>query len=675
MAASILLRGELHAHVDSSVAARSVRALKVDEPLELDGVLDEPFWKRADIATGFINARTQELDPLITHVRIAYTRTHLYVGVECWDDNMEEVNATERREDRFYRGDDYLQLHIDPGHNHRTKYGFFSNPIGTRLDGIEGFSGSSWTTGWSAEWDLAAKMLDDRWVFEMRIPFGAMNFRKADGQSWGINFTRWSPGRDSISFWNFSPTDSYRPHNFGHLTDLDLADATFDRNLEVAPYVSGRRDFGDNSDSVIEAGVDTSFRLTPYVIAALTLNPDFGQVEADADTIELRDTERFLPERRLFFREGSEILRMQHRLYYSRRFTDIAAGAKVSGEHKNVNFTFLNIQGDTVHGATRRGNSSVARAVHHVGEKSSMGYYLSAAELEDGYSRVAGVDGYLFLTDDVRFAYQASLADDFAQGGSGRAAKDRTDYLGFGALSYEKYPFYITAGYDAITEGFDPTLSLIFRRNIFGPRLDAAYRHDSETRWYKELDLAYSTRLYRDEDGKTILRDYALSSRLVFPNDFGIRVGHAIEFHDPYDNYRTFSTFSINSSDFWRSMTLGWAGGVFQGADYNEAILGKPFKPLERLPIRYELSLRFEELPNGEDKTAWLNRVIFDYFIMDDMWVKSSLQHRNDSIHNISVIYAWKFRPKTQWYFVFNSVEDRLETANSIFTKLVYTMD
>lgn len=122
-------------------------------------------------------------------------------------------------------------------------------------------------------------------------------------------------------------------------------------------------------------------------------------------------------------------------------------------------------------------------------------------------------------------------------------------------------------------------------------------------------------------------------------------------------------------------MTLGWAGGVFQGADYNEAILGKPFKPLERLPIRYELSLRFEDLPNGEDKTAWLNRVIFDYFIMDDMWVKSSLQHRNDSIHNISVIYAWKFRPKTQWYFVFNSVEDRLETANSIFTKLVYTID
>ncbi|HAV65237.1 MAG TPA: hypothetical protein DCY13_23050, partial [Verrucomicrobiales bacterium] len=599
----------------------------------------------------------------------------LYIAVEAFDDHIEELHATEQREDRFFEGDDFVQIHLDPRHNHRTKYGFFSNPLGTRLDGAEGFSGSSWTTGWSAEWELAARILEDRWVFEMRIPFGVMNYRRADGQTWGINFTRRIPRLDSYSFWSFNPTDPFRPHNFGHLTHLDLAETQFDRNLEVSPYVSTRVDFNGASEAHFEAGIDTSFRLSPSVITALTLNPDFGQVEADADTIELRDTERFLPERRLFFREGAEIFQMRHRLYYSRRFTDILTGAKISGEMNKLNFAFLNIQGDTQHGGTRNGNSSVLRAVQHVQNKSSIGYYLNASEFEDGHSRVASTDGYFFLTDEWRLSYQASVADDRLTPESGVPGKDRVDYLGFGALSYESYPWYFTLSYDAITEGFDPNLGLIFRRDIFGPTFEAAYRHDSDERWYKRLDVAFDASRYQDEEGKTVLRDYLIASRAVFPNDLGVSLSHADEFHAPYNNHRTSGRLSFNTSDLWRSVDVGWAGGVFQEVDYNELSFGKPYKPFERLPIRYELNLRFEELPTGGDNLAWLNRIVFDYFITDDMWLKSSLQHRDDSIHNISVIYGWKIRPDLQWYLVYNSVADDDDTRNSAFTKLVYTFN
>lgn len=668
-----LTEGNLCAHDDPEVVAPSFRALKVEAPLIVDGVLDEPFWKQADIASDFIDRRTQERASQQTVVRIAYTRTDLYIAVEAFDDNMEELHATEQREDRFFTGDDFVQLHIDPTHNHRTKYGFFSNPLGTRLDGIEGFSGSSWTTGWSAEWDLAAKILEDRWVFEMRIPFGVMNYNREDSQTWGINFTRRIPRLDSYTFWSFNPTDSFRPHNFGHLTNLDLGDTKFDRSLEIAPYVSGRVEFNGSTDSTYEGGIDTSFRLTSSIITALTLNPDFGQVEADADTIELLDTERFLPERRFFFREGAELLRMRHRLYYTRRFTDILTGAKISGEHKDFNFAFLNIHGDTIHGQTRNGNSSVFRAVQNIGKKSSMGYYVNTSEFEDGHSRVASADGNFFLTDDVRFAYQGSFADDRIRNETGGITKDRMDFLGYGSLSYQKYPWFFTLSYDAITEGFDPTLGLIFRRNIFGPSFRASYRHDSEDRWYKTFDAGFENLLYQNEDSRTVLRDYMIFSRVVFPNDIGISLNHGDDFHYPYHNRRTSARFSINTTDLWRSADIGWAGGVFQEADYNELILGKPYKPFERLPIRYELNMRFEELPSGEQNTAWLNRIIFDYFITDDMWLKSSLQHRNDSIHNISAIYGWEFKPDVQWFLVFNSLADRRETQNSVFTKLVYT--
>ena len=122
-------------------------------------------------------------------------------------------------------------------------------------------------------------------------------------------------------------------------------------------------------------------------------------------------------------------------------------------------------------------------------------------------------------------------------------------------------------------------------------------------------------------------------------------------------------------------MDFGYATGEFQTADYHEVNFGKPWKPIERIPIRYELATRFETLPNSDSRTAWLNRIVFDYFITDDMWIKSSIQHRNNSIHNISIIYGWEFKKDVQWYLVFNSVADRRETSNSLFTKLVYTFN
>lgn len=141
---------------------------------------------------------------------------------------------------------------------------------------------------------------------------GSLGFRDADsvfdfelraaGRSdLGGNFTRQQRRTDVLSFWSFSATDMYKPRHFGHLRGLDLSGTEFDRNWEVTPYASGRVDFNGETQATIEGGLDVGFRLTPSITTALTLNPDFGQVEADADTIELRDTERFLPERRPFF--------------------------------------------------------------------------------------------------------------------------------------------------------------------------------------------------------------------------------------------------------------------------------------------------------------------------------------------------------------------------------------
>ncbi|NLZ04744.1 MAG: carbohydrate binding family 9 domain-containing protein [Phycisphaerae bacterium] len=663
------------AHDDPNAPVPSLKALKMDAPIVVDGVLDEPFWQDAEVGTDFIDTHSSRPATQQTLVRVAYSRTHLYIAVECLDDRIDQLHASERREDRQFQGDDWVEVHLDPLHSHNAKYAFFSNPLGVRVDAAEGPSGA-FNTSWTAEWNLAAKVYEDRWTFEMSIPLRVLNHRRADGQTWGLNFTRYLVHSDTTSFWSFSETDFYKPRHFGHLRGLDLADSEFNPNLEVTPYVSSRTDFNGHRETELQTGGDVSFRLTPSVVTSWTINPDFAQVEADADTIELRDTERFLPEKRLFFREGEDLFASgDNLLYYSRRLTDIDAGARVSGEMNDYRFAMIDVYGDTVHGDPYYGNSSVFRLVRNVGEKSNVGLHASSSDLKQGHSRVLGSDGELFLNDDWSVNYQVAGADDRLDEGDEQSAKDRGDYLGYGGLVYEKYPWEVGVNYRGISEGFDPVLGFIPRRDVYGPAFFSMYDLRASDRWYKGVFAYFGIEYYEDGDGQTSLRDYSADAAVTLANDVALGVEYDADYHRPYHNERTELGVTFDESDFWRSTDLEWAFGVFEETEYNELSLGKHFKPIERWPVRYDYVIRFEDPPDGDDETIWLNRVVFDYFFSDVMWLKSAIQHRSTDVHNLSVIYGWEFVKDANLYLVYNGIrdEDDPETIHSLFAKLAYT--
>lgn len=668
-----LAAGPLRAHRDPNAPFPSFRALRVEAPLVVDGALDEPFWERAQVTTGFIDARTHRRADLQTTTRIAYTDTHLYVAVECLDDHVDEIRASERRQDRPFTGDDWVEVHFDPGHSHRAKYAFFANPLGTRADANEGPSGV-FNYGWSAEWDLAARILPDRWVFEMRIPFSVMNYQRRDGQTWGVNITRQVRRTDVLSFLSFNTTDYYKPRYFGHLTGLDLAATKFKRNWELTPYVSARADFNGDTDTFLRAGFDASVQLTPAIRSSWALQPDFGQVEADEDTIELRDTERFLPEKRLFFREGDELMRQTHRLYYSRRFTDIRAAAQASGQGDGFRFNALNIDGDLAHRDGFRGNSTVLRLLQDVGERSSIGYYLADSELNRGHARALGVDATFHLTEAWKFSLQTAGTEEKLENSAGRTTKDRLDYLGHAGFNYDFYPWRLSAGYQEISREFNPLLGFIPRRNAFGPFVTAEYGLNGRQTWFKRLVLNPRFNYYDDDQGRTSLRDYRLDGTITLASDLSLHAGQDFDYHAPYRNTRTEGDVTVFVSDLWRSTSVGWAGGEFERVDYHELYVAKPLKLFERWMLRPDFTIRFEDRPDGRRETVWLNRLVLDFSLNDKMWIKSSLQHRKGGVHNISAIYGWRIRQHINWYAVFNSIRDGgHETGNSVFTKVTYT--
>jgi hypothetical protein len=651
-------------------------AVKVEETMKVDGVLDEAFWASCPVATGLVDTHTHQPAEQQTTIRIAYTRTHLYIGVECFDDKISEIHATELRKDRAFTGDDWVEIHFDPCHSHRGKYAFFTNPLGTRAEANEGPSGM-FNYGWTVEWDCAARIETNRWCFEMSIPFGVMNYERKDAESWGFNVTRSLPRTGTLSFWSFSPTDTYKPRHFGHLNGLDLADTKFSRQWEITPYVSGQYDFGaGESDLDANVGLDLGFRLTPSMTTALTINPDYGQVEADDATIELRDTERFLPEKRPFFREGEELIRMNHRLYYSRRFTDIDAGGKITGAHENYSFIVQDLYGTTEHQDFQgTGNTALLRLYQHLNERSYLGYYVADSEMEEGYSRVAGVDGYFFLTDAWRASVQAAGMMQDLEDPTGTFPDQGNDFLGQASLIYSQYPWEVAAGFKGISHGFNPLIGYIPRQDIFGPNFDLFYFRKASQHWYKELSVGYEFDYYWDESQSLSINDHAIFTRVLFPNDVALRNGGSLEYHAPYHNDRLYSGFELFASDLWKSFACTWAGGTFEGTDYNEVSLAKPFKPWNRLPIRLETFVRFEEQPDGSHDTVWLARAVFDLYFTDTMWLKGSLQPQNGGVHNVSLIYGWEFLRQKNFYLVFNSVNDGdgSGTENSIFSKITWT--
>ncbi|MHC4289606.1 MAG: carbohydrate binding family 9 domain-containing protein [Planctomycetota bacterium] len=640
----------------------------------MDGVLDESIWKQVVPLTGFIDERTKGPADQQTKVYLAYTQTHLYIAVECLEDRMDRLVASEQREDRFFRGDDFIEVQFDPLHSHSSRYSFLSNALGTRVDGKAGPVGRT-NFGWSAEWQQSAAVHEDRWIVEMEIPFGILNYFQKDDQEWGLNIKRKHGADNVFSFWSYNPTDPHEAYNFGHLHNLNLSDTVFDRNREITPYTSFQADYNGDTDTSWQAGADVSFRLTPSVSTALTFNPDFGQIEADADTIELRDTERFLPEKRLFFREGEELFRMPYTLYYSRRFTDFEAGGRVTGDLPGgYSFSLVDIYGDAVHGETFNGNSTLGRLVHNVGEKSTINYYFSSSDFKTGHSRVFSVDGEHFLTDDWQVMYQTSYADENLEEYDSES-KDSSDYLGYGALTYEVYPWRVRFDYRAITEDFNPVLGYIPRRDIFGPSFEARYHVNTDKTWYKEVKAKFETQFYQDGDGRTVLRDYDGEMKLTTLNDVEWELGYDNNFHDPYDNHRYSIGATLDSSDYYHSTELKYQFGEFEETDYDELMVAKNLLPHERWPITLEYTVRFEEDEFGDKETVWLNRVVSNYYFNKDTWLKMSLQHRNDDIRNISVILGTEFRPDTHLYLVYNNVKetDDPEAIQTLFVKLQHT--
>ena len=318
------LPGDVKSEDVEKLLHRTATAVRIEgTPPKLDGVLDDEIWKTAPLHEGFRQRDPNEGEPVSEHTtfQVAYDDEAVYFGVMCYDSEPDKiVSRLVRRDD--YVESDKIQILLDPHYNRQRGFSFMVYPSGSVIDGVvTGISDRDWNGAWDGVWEAKARIHEDGWAVECKIPFYMFHFSPKDKYTWGLQVEREISRRKERSQWRLIKKDE--PgwlSSFGDLIGIENIHPS--RHLELIPYAMGRTTLNSETDLWGNVGGDVQYGITTGTTLNATINPDFGQVEADPATLNLSAYEEYFEERRPFFVKGASIFNFgdrRNRFFYSRR--------------------------------------------------------------------------------------------------------------------------------------------------------------------------------------------------------------------------------------------------------------------------------------------------------------------------------------------------------------------
>ncbi len=302
-------------------------------PPRVDGRLDDAAWRGAAPATDFVQSTPAPgaLATLPSEARVLFDDQALYVAVRLYDPHPDSILAPYPRRDDETTSD-WVFVEIDSRFDRRSGFSFGVNPRGVQADGAWS-NDVDYDGAWNGVWEAAATTDSLGWSAEYRIPFSQLSLAATQPGvpiSWGINFYRYSPHRGESSNW--SPRLPSITGVVSHFNRLILAAPPGTGALQIVPYsaVTGSRAAiglpggTGGFETAGRVGADIRYRPGSATTLALSLHPDFGQVEADPSQINLTTFETFLAEQRPLFVDDAQIFRFGRPLEFSARGTSFA---------------------------------------------------------------------------------------------------------------------------------------------------------------------------------------------------------------------------------------------------------------------------------------------------------------------------------------------------------------
>ncbi|MCK4562156.1 MAG: carbohydrate binding family 9 domain-containing protein, partial [Flavobacteriaceae bacterium] len=314
---------------------------KTTLPITVDGVANDKAWLGADVIDNFFMVLPMDTAKATarTEVRMTYDDKNIYL-IATFYNSISGPNIVEslRRDFTFGKNDNFL-IFIDPFNNKTTGFSFGTNAAGAQWDGTM-YAGGRVDLNWDSKWISEVKQYDDKWVFEMALPFKSIRYKKGVTE-WGINFSRLDLKSSEKSSWTPIPRQ-FPTASLAYTGVLvwDSPPPPQGANISIIPYVLARTGklIDNESANKTKIGGDIKVSLTSSINLDLTINPDFSQVEVDRQVTNLDRFELFFPEKRQFFLENADLFANfgyhSVRPFFSRRIglgVPIIGGARVSG--------------------------------------------------------------------------------------------------------------------------------------------------------------------------------------------------------------------------------------------------------------------------------------------------------------------------------------------------------
>ncbi len=468
-------------------------ALRIAEPIRIDGRLDEPAWLRADSATDFITALPRDGYPASerTVARVLIDGEYLYIGAYMYDSQPGRLYSPGLEQDFDTHDADLFSVMLDAFMDRQNGIMFALSPAGALFDAQSFNDSREVNRSWEGVIETKTMVYEDGWAAEMAIPLRTLRFRTGVDQDWGLNFGRRVRRLNEDSYW--APLQrQFRVHKASRAGTLTgLRQLRQGRNLTIKPYVSGGNLGGTARDALgetggdVDVGLDLKYGLTSRLTLDLTALTDFSQVEVDQEQVNLTRFSLFFPEKRDFFLENDGIFTLgdvterntrtgssprDFKLFYSRavglsrdrRPLPILGGARLSGRAGNTEIGLLDMQ-TRASGSSPAENFAVARLRQNFGSTADVGLLFvnrqgTSEEATDQYNRSLGLDAnFRLLRYMLVNTYLAATDDPLAEG-------DRTS--GFLQVAWRDPLWNTSAFVKHVGDGFNPSVGFIQRTDL-----------------------------------------------------------------------------------------------------------------------------------------------------------------------------------------------------------------
>ncbi len=686
-----------------------MRAVRLTEPLRVDGRLDEEVYRTVPAITDFIQNVPNEgaISTERTEAWILYDADTIYIVGRCWDSAPPEkwVANELRRDTNQLRQNDHFGALLDTFHDRRNGFFFYVNPLGARADTAVTDEGNN-NSDWNPVWQARTSRFDGGWTAELAIPFKSLRYVSGVDQIWGLQLRRsirrkneWThltalPAADG------GPSALTRVSSAANLVGLDLPAAG--KNIEVKPYIISRlttdrlhspplaRDFDGNG------GLDFKYGVTANLTADVTVNTDFAQVEADEQQVNLTRFSLVLPEKRDFFLEGRGVFDFARwagsgsattsttpSLFYSRRIglnagriVPIEVGGRLTGKAGRYGIGLMNIQtADESTSSTPPTNFSVLRVKRDILRRSSIGAIFtnrSRAVAGTGDNQAAGVDAAISLYENVNLnAYYAKTTTDGLEG-------DSASYQGRFEYGGDRYG--ARAEYLMVGDNFNPEVGFVRRDNF--ARSFGSLRFSPRPKRMKTVrKFTYEGNLEYIENGAGALETRNGSGRInvEFQNSDQFTAQASNEYERlvrPFAISRrvTIPVGGYDFNDLSVSYLLGQqrcVSGQFSaqhGTFYDGTLTafgysGARVSVTTRLSVEPSVSINRVGLDEGNFTNTVL-RARSDYGFSPLMFASALVQY-SSSDHTVSsnLRFRWEYSPGSELFVVYTDEHDTLASG------------